>query len=107
MALKWYGDEIKRKFQRAAETGINKTMADAVTHFKGNHPGWQNRTTTAEGSVRIQQSAKSEGNRIVGRWGSIGVDYMIWLELKHGSALRSAGDATYPKLIDRIRRGLS
>ncbi len=107
MSFRWNGDNVKRKFRQAAKDAINQTMSEAVRHGKQNHPGWKNRTGTAEGSIRIIDFAHREGSRTVGRWGSVDVDYMIWLELKHGSALRSAGDATYPKLIDRIRRGLS
>ena len=107
MAFRWFGDNVKRKARRAAKDAINKTMSEAVLHAKRNHPGWKNRTGTAEGSIRIIEFAHREGSRTVGLWGSIGVDYMIWLELKHGSALRSAGDATYSNLTDRIRAAMS
>ena len=33
-------------------------MADSVIFFKGNHPGWNNVTGTAEGSVRITYSLR-------------------------------------------------
>ena len=107
MAFKWFGDKVKRKVRRAAKDAINETMAEAVLHAKRNHPGWKNRTGTAEGSIRIIEFAHREGSRTVGLWGSIGVNYMIWLELKHGSALRSAGDATYSNFKDRIRAAMS
>lgn len=109
MALKWYGDKVKRKVRKAAKDAIDETMGKAVRHAKRhrNHPGWKNRTGTAEGSIRIIEFAHREGSRTVGLWGSIGVNYMIWLELKHGSALRSAGDATYSNLADRIRAAMS
>ncbi len=106
MSFRWNGDKVKRKARRAAKDAINETIAEAVRHAKQNHPGWKNRTGTAEGSIRVIEFAHREGNRTVGLWGSIGVDYMIWLELKHGAALRSAGDATYPKLADHIRRAM-
>ncbi len=109
MAFRWFGDKVKRKARRAAKDAINETMAEAVRHAKRkrNHPGWKNRTGTAEGSIRIIEFAHREGSRTVGLWGSIGVDYMIWLELKHGSALRSAGDATYSNFKDRLRAAMS
>ncbi len=116
MSFRWNGNKVKRKARRAAKDAINETIAEAVRHAKQNHPGWKNRTGTAEGSIRVIEFAHREGNRTVGLWGSIGVDYglwgsigvdyMIWLELKHGAALRSAGDATYPKLADHIRRAM-
>lgn len=107
MSLRWNGDDVKRKVERAARIGIDKTMAQAVVHAKRNHPGWKNRTGLAEGSVRIIQQAERRGSgQIVGVWGSTGVNYVIWLELKQGSFLRSAGDAVYPKLKENIKRAL-
>jgi hypothetical protein len=40
---------------------------------------------------------------VVGRWGSVQVKYMIWLELKYGSALRSTADVKYKGLRGHIR----
>lgn len=103
MAFIWNGDKIKKKIGRAAEFGINATMAAAVLRFKMNHPGWKNITGTAEGSVRITEFAKRVGKATVGKWGSVNVNYMLPLEIFHGSALRNAADAEYPKLMARIK----
>lgn len=104
--LKWNGDEIKRKVLEASKHGINATMSKAAIQAKRNHPGWRNRTGTAEGSVRITKFAEPRGNIVAGQWGSIGVNYVIWLELKHGSFLRNAAAKTYPSLKGEIQRAL-
>ena len=82
-------------------------MSEAVIHAKRNHPGWQNRTGTAEGSVTILKFAQARvGGRITGVWGSRGVHYAIYLEARHGPWLRAAGDAIYPRLAGHVRTAL-
>lgn len=106
MALKWNGDNLKAKALAASEYGVDKTMAEAVVQAKTNHPGWHNRTGTAEGSIKVQEFADAAPDRpnvVRGLWGSSGVNYFIWLELKHGAALRAAAQAIYPKLRAYIR----
>ena len=89
---------------RAAKAGVNQTMSQAAIYAKRNHPGWKNITTKAEGSIRVVEKAQERGSFIVGLWGSRNVLYMLWLELKHGSALRNAAAVTYPNLAANIRR---
>lgn len=111
--------EVRRKWERRIPHGIDKTMSDAVIYAKSNHPGWKNVTATAEGSVRVGEFAHRDGRGFVGRWGSVGGtvtiasgpdagivtdNYVIWLELKHGSFLRGAAEVTYPSLARNIRR---
>ena len=50
------------------------------------------------------QPAREQGTAVVGLWGSRNVLYMLWLELKHGSALRSSAAVNYPKLAENIRK---
>ena len=102
-SLNWNGDAVKAKVIAAAIKGVDKTMAEAVVDAKRNHPGWQNRTGTAEGSINVVAFAQEDGPHVRGTWGSADVNYMIFLELKHGSALRGAADRNYPKLKDHIR----
>lgn len=102
MSFTWNGKKVAAEVQRAAEKGINKTMAEAVITAKLNHPGWSNRTSKAEGSIQIIEPAKPIGNEVGGKWGSKGVNYMIFLELKHGGALREAAGVTYPNLARNI-----
>ena len=103
----WNGEAIKQKMLDAAKWAVDKTMADCVIGSKQSHPGWNNITGTAEGSIRIVAFAQEDGNVVRGIWGSADVDYMIWLELKHGSALRMAADANYPKLNAHIREAFN
>lgn len=106
MSTEWRGDQVKRKMMRAAVMGVNRTMAEAVVHAKQNHP-WQNRTGTLEGSTQISQYAKQERDAVVGRWGSVDVNYALRLELGGYPYLRPAADETYGKLQDYIRREFS
>jgi len=106
--VKWYGDRVKRKMERAARIGINRTMGEAVAHGKANHE-WNNRTGTAERSMRIQEPAQTVGGKTSGTWGSVGVVYFIWLErgsslMKGFGTLRKAAAATYRNLSSNIRR---
>ena len=104
MSLEWNGAKIIEKFVKAVEQGVNETMAASVKRAKFNHPGWKNITGTAEGSIRIQEFAKTSPGSTVGKWGSVNVKYMLPLEIFHGSALRNASDAEYPKLASRIKK---
>ena len=101
--LKWNGDAIKRKWAEAAKIGVDKTMSEAVIEAKRNHPGWKNVTGFAEGSIGIVGFAEAQGSRVRGLWGSSSCSYMIWLELKHGSALRRSADTMYKRLTRNIR----
>ena len=103
MALKWFGPKVKLITLQAAVKGVNLTMAEAVIQAKNNHPGWNNITSKAEGSIQILEGAKPVGGAVQGIWGSRGVNYMLWLELNHGGALRNAAAVTYPNLARNIR----
>ena len=106
MSLKWNGPEIQKRVMDAAKRGVDKTMSLAAISAKQGHPGWKNITGTAEGSIRIVAFTQEDGKNVRGTWGSADVDYMIWLELKHGSALRSAADKEYPRLRDHIQAAI-
>ena len=106
MSLDWRGDIVLGHVLRAAERGVNKTMAKCVMQAKQNHPGWQNRTVTAEGSVRIINYAETKTARTFGTWGSLGVEYVYGLEIYHGSFLRRAADVVYPSLTSAIKESL-
>jgi len=103
MALKWFGPRVIAEVNEAAKQGINKTMADAAIVARLNHPGWSNRTGKAEGSITLIASAEEISGVITGKWGSQGVNYMIFLELKHGGALREAAGVEYPNLARNIK----
>ena len=108
MSLEWNEPAVKKMLEKATKKAINRAMAEAVIFFKDNHPGWKNISGTAEGSVRIVDFAEKRAkNEIYGRWGSVGVDYMKYLEVYHGSALRKAGDMVHSRLRSYIREELS
>lgn len=107
MALRWRGKQIEKLVDQAAMFGIDKTMSRASIHSKNNHP-WRNRTTILEGSIRPVIDARKQGDRIVGVWGSVDVNYAIFLELGTSRMpafpyLRPAADAEYPDLPKHIR----
>lgn len=104
--LQWFGDRVKRQVEAAAIRGVNQTMSEAVILAKNSHPGWKNRTGTAEGSIRIQSFAIATAREVFGLWGSVNVNYFIWLELKYGAALRHAADIVYPRLKRNISEAM-
>ena len=100
--FKWEGKRISKLVEKAAGKAIDTVLVKAVTFAKFNHPGWNNITGVAEGSVRILQHAKFSGGVGTGLWGSKNVHYVIWLELNHGAAMRRAAELEYrefPKLM--------
>lgn len=108
MSLKWRGPQVAEKLAQAAREGVNATMGVAVLHAKENH-SFQNRTGTAERSIRIAREAETHGHKTSGLWGSVGVLYFVFLEF--GTALmgpfptlRPAAAAVYPELGANIRR---
>lgn len=102
MSLTWHGERIAARMVAASVKGVDDTTAATAIYAKRNHPGWRNRTGTAEGSIRMDP-ARVEGDRVRGRVGSFAVNYFIFLELIHGSALRNAADVEFPSLARRIR----
>lgn len=104
--VEWFGDRIKQKILNASVQGVNAVMAACVLEAKHNHPGWRNITGTAEGSVKIIEFAKQQADHVEGQWGSMGVNYLIWLEYKYGSFLRNAADKLYSTLTGKIKEAM-
>lgn len=108
--LDWKGKDVSDKTWAAVQYAMNDTTAAAAIFAKQNHPGWQNRTGTAEGSIR-GDPARREGDRMIALFGSFDVNYFIWLEIgtrfREGDhTLVRAADAEFPKLPERIRKYL-
>ena len=104
--MEWHSERVTRVFTDAAKGAMDDTMASASIQAKRNHPGWRNRTGTAEGSIRADP-AKVEGSSILGRFGSFAVRYFIWLEIgARGRAgdytLRRAAGIEFPKYPERF-----
>lgn len=105
--IDWKGPQVEERVQRAIPLAMDDTTAAAAIFAKGNHPGWKNRTGTAEGSIRAEP-ARREGGGWHAEFGSYGVDYFIWLEIgargrSGDNTLRRAADAEFPRLPDRLR----
>lgn len=100
--LNWRGRQVQEKVSKAALAGLTDTVAASVQYAKANHNGWQNRTGTAEGSIQ-SGTPHIFGNTAKITWGSFGVEYFIFLEMRYNT-LRNAADATYPSLIPNIKR---
>lgn len=79
MSLKWNGDNILRRINRASRVGINRTMGQCVLVAKQDH-AFTNRTTIAEGSISVVTGAVTQGDKSFGIWGSKGVIYFKYLE---------------------------
>lgn len=109
--LKWYGDKVVKRVQKAARFGINKTMTEAVVLSKATHP-FENRTGTAERSIRIVLPAQTgSDNQTIGFWGSVAVGYFWFLEMgteamkKSYATLVPTARKVYPRLAANIREG--
>jgi hypothetical protein len=99
-----------RRLDSAILAAMDDTTAAAAISAKQNHPGWRNRTGTAEGSLRMEP-ARRHGRIFRGLFGSFDVAYFIWLEIgargRPGDhTLRRAADAEFPKLGARLRARL-
>lgn len=106
--LSWNGDNLERRLRKAALAAIDDTTAAAALYARQNHPGWHNRTGTAEGSIRMEPARDVGGRQYRGLFGSFDVDYFIWLEIgargRPGDyTLRRAADAEFPHVLRRFR----
>ena len=92
-------------FQTGAVMGINKVMADCVGHSKDIVPY---DTGTLHNSIQIINFAKSEGDSIIGTWGSRDVNYAIFVEfgtifMSAQPYLRPSADLHYENLSTAIK----
>ena len=109
--VKWNGDNVRRRLEKAARLGINKTMSQCIAIAKASHP-FQNRTGTAERSIRVVVKAiTSADGKTLGIWGSMGVGYFRFLEFgtrfmkSNFATLRPTAEKVYPLLQSNIRDG--
>ena len=85
--------------------GMNKVMADCVVHSKDIVPY---DTGTLHNSIQIQDFAEQNGKSIIGRWGSRGVNYAIFVEfgtikMSAQPYLRPSADRFYRQLENRVK----
>ena len=104
--LKWNGKKVYKRMVAASQEGVNAVMSECEEHAKTeeNHPNWRNQTGAAEGSVTTIDFAKPVGFRVVGVWGSKGVNYATHLEKNFGPWLRAAADIFYPTLRAKVTK---
>lgn len=107
MSLTWKGEAVQQRVLGAARAAVDETMARCVVIAKQLVPV---RTATLQGSIEMRP-AETQGDRVVGRWGSFRVRYAVYVEVGTGRMsarpyLRPAADREYPQLAERIRRRL-
>lgn len=127
MSLRWRGDEVQRRVERATRLGIDETTSACVNRSKVLAPV---KTATLQGSIQMRP-AERDARGWVGRWGSFDVRYAIFVEIgtrphridspvympgigwryiglhpgtRPQPYLRPSADAIYPTLPARIRR---
>jgi hypothetical protein len=108
--LDWHGEDVSERTGEAVQAAMNDTTAAAAIFSKGNHPGWNNVTGTAEGSIR-GDPARKDGDVWRALFGSFDVNYFIWLEIgtrfhEGDNTIRRGADAEFPKLAERIAKYL-
>jgi hypothetical protein len=78
--LRWYGGRVADKMAYAAALGIDRTMAEAVSNAKDNHPSWppasepyerfHSRTGYTVNSIQIIEPGHLDAKSVHGQWGS-------------------------------------
>ena len=105
MMLNWDGDALLRRMGAAAETGVEKTIANAAKRASDKAPV---RSGDLRDSIEVK-GVEREGDDVVGYWGS-DLSYALPVELLHPSKrgfLRGGADAEYPKLAAAIVEALT
>jgi hypothetical protein len=102
-------EEVADAGKKAALEAMDETMAACVQLAKATV---RVDTSTLQGSIRFEP-AHYEGDTLVAKWGSFGVDYAIYQEIGPVSGnrnwaftpyLRPARDAEYPNIAARIAK---
>jgi len=104
--VKWYGDQILAKVDRALVAGIDEVTAEAAADARSNHwytseSGQLEANTTNEPAQRTATGARGRFG-----WTAHGGFYGLFLE-RRSPILRPAADRTFPKLAAAIRRRLT
>ena len=97
--LTWLGDRVQKRVESASLRAIDRTTEATADLARSNHKGWKSVTGTAEGSIGTNP-ARVQKRRIIGSvtGGAGDAFHLLILEVKNGSALRSAGDVNFPAL---------
>lgn len=105
-------EPLRRRVEAAVPEAIDDVTSAAAIFAKGHHPGWNNRTGTAEGSIRMEPATRAGSGRWRGAFGSFDVDYFLWLEIgargRPGDhTLQRAADVEFRHLGARLRERLA
>lgn len=100
--MKWNGDEIVAKIDKAAHEAIDETTAAAAEAAKSSH-GYMTQSGQLEEET-ISEPAEAKGDRVTGSFGTTQRRgfYGLFKERKQ-PFLRPAADREFPKLAERIR----
>ena len=99
--LQWNGAAILAKTRTAQAAAVAEVTTLAAAAAAADTPV---DTGRAQRSVQAQP-AQSQDNRTGASWGSFGVPYYIFLELR-GNMLRNAADQHYPQLATALKNQL-
>jgi hypothetical protein len=101
--LEWLGEEIQQRVEGASMRAIDRTTEATAAHARSNHKGWKSVTGTAESSIGTNPARKQK-RRIRGNvtGGEGDAFHLLILEVKNGSALRSAADLHFPAVQTRL-----
>lgn len=105
--FRWNGPEVQARVHGAVVRAVNETMGDCVTSAKELvHVD----TSALQGSIRFEP-AHSQGDKVVGHWGSFDIKYALWQEVlpegRGGKAyLRPSADEHYPELKKKIAEAM-
>lgn len=99
----WLGKDIQKRVEKASMRAIDRTTEATAEHARNHHSGWKSITGTAEGSIGTNP-ARVQKKRIIGNvtGGAGEAYYLMILEVKNGSALRTAADTNFPALGKRL-----
>ena len=100
--LQWNGDAILARHRQAQKAAVEEVTTLAAAAAAADTPV---DTGRAQRSVQALPAQSLRANRTGATWGSFGVPYYIFLELR-GNMLRNAADRYYPQLARALRNQL-
>lgn len=101
--LDWLGADVEQRVEKASKRAIDRTTEATAASARAHHPGWHTVTGLAEGSIGTNP-ARLQARRIRGNvtGGAGDAFYLLILEVKKGSALRTAADVNFPDVQFRL-----
>jgi len=75
--IDWRGDEVLKRTNEAARQGIDEIMSRCVPSAKADVPV---ATAALQGSIKVVEPARQDGDVIAGIWGSTDIFYALAVE---------------------------